>query len=295
MIPKSIGNKLKTSKEGQGDPFDKWWKDRIEYLYEQAVPRVILQGVKIINASGEGEDLYDANNERRSFIDAISSLSGIRVIRIIPRIIIRKFKFSAFKNAADNDETVARNIIAYRAEDLSIESMDEKIKAYDDLNRKRIYLVRDLRLDIWHAAPALGADPEAIIEDLEDSNRLKSISTEDQDNLMFRPSQNYAFYAVDPEYYVNKYEDALFARQAAMIKEGDTENTLEEGSFLSNEKILDRVRYFEQELYKIKDKYERVAEDGTPDYPITWGEPEWNSLVETFIARRNQNKSLVED
>ena len=94
-----------------------------------------MQGVKIINASGEGEDLYDANNERRSFIDAISSLSGIRVIRIIPRIIIRKFKFSAFKNAALNDEEVARNIIAYRAEDLSTESMDEKLKAYDDLNR----------------------------------------------------------------------------------------------------------------------------------------------------------------
>ena len=292
---KPIGNKLKTSKEGQGDPFDKWWKDRIEYLYEQAVPRVILQGVKIINASGEGEDLYDANNERRSFIDAISSLSGIRVIRIIPRIIIRKFKFSAFKNAADNDETVARNIIAYRAEDLSIESMDEKIKAYDDLNRKRIYLVRDLRLDIWHAAPALGADPEAIIADLEDSNRLKSISTEDQKNLTFKPSQNYAFYAVDPDYYIEKYEDALYARQAAMIKEGDTEKTLPEGAFLSNTKIVDRVVYFEQELYKIKDKYERVAEDDTPDYPITWGEPDWNSLVETFIARRNQNKSLVED
>ena len=59
--------------------------------------------------------------------------------------------------------------------------------------------------------------------------------------------------------------------------------------------INNKQLYFEQELYKIKDKYERVAEDGTPDYPITWGEPDWNSLVETFIARRNQNKSLVED
>ena len=292
---KAIGPTLKISKEGQGDPFDKWWAKRIEYLYEETVPRVILQGVKIINASGEGEDLYDANNERRSFIDAISSLSGIRVIRIIPRIIIRKFKFSAFKNAVDNDENIARNIIAYRAEDLSGKAMDEKIKAYDDLNRKRIYLVRDLRLDIWHAAPALGSDPEAIIEDLEDSNRLKSISKEDQDNLMFKPSQNDAFYAVDPDYYIDKYEDALYSRQAAMIKEGDTEKTLPEGAFLSNKKIVDRVGYFEQELYKIKDKYERVAEDGTPDYPITWGESDWNSLVETFIARRNQNKSLVED
>ena len=57
----------------------------------------------------------------------------------------------------------------------------------------------------------------------------------------------------------------------------------------------DDLRDIGQELNKVRNKHERVAEDGTPDYPITSGEPEWNSLVETFIARRNQNKSLVED